>query len=141
MSFMTINKNAAQAMFDQAAFVNDLGLRLGEVGEGWCTTSLAIAPRHLQQTGVVHAGVQATIADHTAGVAATTLLGSQERVLTIEFKINLLRGASGHTLRCRSTVLKPGRTVSIVESEVFAVSDSGEKLVAKAMVTLAVRPL
>jgi uncharacterized protein (TIGR00369 family) len=77
------------------------------------------------------------MADHTAGGAAGTLVRSNERVLTAEFKIDLLRPALGDRLRCRSTVLKAGRTLIVAESEVHAVRDGKEKLVAKATVTLA----
>ena len=45
----------------------------------------------MQQDGFVHAGVQAAVADHTSGDAAATLLAVGKIVLSIEFKINLLR--------------------------------------------------
>jgi uncharacterized protein (TIGR00369 family) len=95
-------------------------------------------PRHYQHHDFVHAGVQATIADHTAGAAATTLIRDTELVLSAEFKINLLNTARGEALRCRAEVLKAGRMLVVVESEVFAVSGEKERLVAKATVTLAV---
>jgi len=47
-------------------------------------------PRHLQQDGYVHAGVMATMANHTAGVATVTRVGDGETVLTTGFKIHLL---------------------------------------------------
>jgi len=59
--------------------------------------------------------------------AAGTLVRSNEMVLTAEFKINLLRPALGDRLRCRATVLKPGRTLIVAESEVYAVRDGKEK--------------
>lgn len=73
------------------------------------------------------------MADHTAGSAASTLIQPGQYVLTVEFKINLLRPAAGAKLRCKAQVLKPGKTLSIVESEVFT-----NKLVSKATLTLAV---
>jgi uncharacterized protein (TIGR00369 family) len=85
----------------------------------------------------VHAGVQATVADHTAGGAAGTVARPGDLVLSVEFKINLLRPAVGDRLRCRATVLRQGKTITVAESEVFAASDGQEKLVAKATVTLA----
>ena len=60
------------------------------------------------------------------------------QVLTVEFKINLLRPAQGDRLRCRAKVLRAGRTIIVSESEVFAVKDGSEKMTAKATVTLAV---
>jgi len=88
----------------------------------------------------MHAGVMATLADHTAGGAGATLIKPEEIVLTVEFKINLLRPAKGERLRAKSTVLKPGRTLSIVESSVYSWEAGEEKLSAKAMVTLAIVP-
>ena len=99
---------------------------------------LDVAPRHLQQDRFIHAGVAATMGDHTAGGAAGTLVKPEETVLTVEFKINLLRPAVGQRLRCRAEVLRQGRTLSVVESAVFAQDGAAEALVAKLMVTLAV---
>lgn len=76
------------------------------------------------------------MADHTAGCAAATLVRPNEMVLSAEFKINLLRPALGNRLRCRATVLKPGKTLIVAESEVYAVREGVEKLTAKATVTL-----
>ena len=131
-------KAAVREIFDRAAFVNDVGIRLADCGPGWCESELAIKPRHYQHHDVVHAGVQATIADHTAGAAATTLIRDTELVLSAEFKINLLNTARGEVLRCRAEVLKAGRTLIVVESEVFARWGDKERLAAKATVTLAV---
>jgi uncharacterized protein (TIGR00369 family) len=127
----------ARAIFEKAPFAADLGIVLSDLGPGWCETVLTVAPKHRQQDGYVHAGVQATMADHTAGGAAGTLVRAGELVLTAEYKINFLRPAVGERLRCRATVLKPGRTLIVAESEVYSVRDGEEKMVAKAMVTLA----
>jgi uncharacterized protein (TIGR00369 family) len=125
-------------IFDQAPFIADLGVVLERIAPGECETSLRLEQRHLQQDGYAHAGVMATLADHTAGAAAATLVGTNEYVLSVEFKINLLRPAHGERLRCHATVLKPGSRIDVVESEVWSEDDGDSKLVAKAMVTLAV---
>lgn len=126
-----------QRIFRAARFIADLGIRLESVGEGECETALELKDRHLQQDGFVHAGVHATIADHTAGVAAATLLRKHQMVLTVEFKINLLRSAKGEQLICRAKVLKPGRRFSVVESEVWCVDAGEERLVSKMTATIA----
>ncbi len=125
-------------IFHQAPFIADLGIELDSLGRGKCTTVLLLQPRHLQQDGYVHAGVQATMADHTAGAAAATLLQAGQIVLTAEFKINLLRAARGDRLLCRSKVLKPGKQLTVVESEIFCAASETEKLVSKATVTIAI---
>ena len=126
-----------QRIFRAARFISDLGIELDSVGDGECVTTLDLKDRHLQQDGYVHAGVHATIADHTAGVAAATLLRDRQMVLSVEFKINLLRAARGDRLICRAEVLKPGRRFSVVESEVFCVDGGDEQLVSKMTATIA----
>ena len=133
-------EEATRRVFCEAPFVNDLGCRLTDLGSGWLESALDIVPRHCQHHGFIHAGVQATMADHTAGGAATTLLADGGAVLTAEFKINLLRPAKGTMLTCRAEVLKPGSGLVIAESEVFTWDGGARSLVAKAMVTLAVVP-
>lgn len=130
-------RDRIRALFAGAPFIGGLGIELSDLGPGWCESLLAVRPEHLQQDGYVHAGVQATQADHTAGGAAGTLARDGQLVLSVEFKINLLRPAVGDRLRCRAAVLRPGRTIVVAESEVFARNDGAEKLVTKATVTLA----
>ncbi len=125
-------------IFTSAPFVSDLGLRLESVSPGECTTVLPLQRKHLQQDGFVHAGVQATVADHTAGAAAASLVEKGQYVLTAEFKINLLRAAKGDRLVCRAKVLKRGNHLTVVESEVFADGSGEERLVSRATVTIAI---
>jgi uncharacterized protein (TIGR00369 family) len=97
-----------------------------------------VQQRHLQQDGFVHAGVQATMADHTAGAAASTLAPEGRLVLTAEFSVKLLRPARGERLVCRASVLKPGSQLVFIESEVYAVTAGREFMVAKASATMVV---
>ena len=128
-------------LFTSAAFMRDLGVEVESIEPGACSTILRVLPRHLQQDGFVHAGVQAAMADHTAGGAAGTLVRAEETVLTIEYKVNLLRPARGQLLRCHAKVLRPGSVITVVEAEVTALGSGDERtLTAKSMVTLAVVP-
>ena len=133
-----MNETKMREIFEKAEFIRDLGITITGMESGICKTRLKVLPKHLQQTSVVHAGVVATLADHTAGGAATTLLKEGEYILTAEFKISLLRSATGKELKCVGKVLKPGKTLFFVESEVFDVREDMEVLVGKASVTLAV---
>ena len=132
-------ESRVRRIFDSAKFVRDLGMQLAVVEEGACEITLVPNARHQQQHGLIHAGVMATMADHAAGCAARSVVGPNEDVLTVEFKINFLRPAVADGLRCRARVLRGGKTLVIVESEIFARQNSEERLVSKAMVTLAVK--
>lgn len=127
-------------IFSAAPFIVALGIQPLDVGPGWCETWLPVRPEQQQQDGFVHAGVVATLADHTAGGAAGTLMAAGDIVLTVEFKINLLRPAVGEQLRCRAEVLKPGRRFSVVEAVVHAWRSERATLVAKLTATMAYIP-
>ena len=131
-------RKALEQGFAHAPFVKQLGLELVDLGPGWCEARVALQAWHLQQTGVAHAGVVATLADHCAGAAASTQLAPGEHVVTAEYKINLLRGARGEQLLCRAEVLKPGRTLVVVEASVWALQGSERALVARLNATMAV---
>ena len=130
-------RDAVAALFAQPGFITDLGVAFVDCGAGWCTTRMPLQPRHLQHTGVVHAGVVSTIADHTAGAAAMTLLGAGQVPVTVEFKIHLLRAARGSHLECRGDVLKPGARFTIAESTVYALDGDTRTMVAKLIATMA----
>ena len=131
-------RQEVERVLNSAPFIQSLGMEAERIDPGRCDTRLRIRQDHQQQDGFVHAGVQATLCDHTAGAAGATLIAEGKRVLTAEFKINLLRPASGDHLLCKAEVLKPGNTLTIVESELWAEKDNQRTLVAKATVTLAV---
>ena len=132
-------KNQVRHIFDSANFVRDLGMQLVHMEDQHCETILIPAERHRQQHGLIHAGVMATMADHTSGCAARGAVGLDCDVITVEFKINFLRPAVADRLRCLGRVLRAGKMLVICEAEVFALKDGEEKLVSKAMVTLAVK--
>jgi uncharacterized protein (TIGR00369 family) len=114
------------------------GIQVEHVAHGVFETRLALRPEHQQQDGFVHAGVMATMADHTAGYAAFTLVSRAQRVLTIEFKINYFKPATGDSIVCRAHVVNGGRRIIVSESDLFSVTNGSEKHVARAMVTLMV---
>jgi uncharacterized protein (TIGR00369 family) len=117
-------------------FIADCGFEAVHFERGRLESHLKVLTRHRQQDNYIHAGVIATMADHTAGYAAFSLVSDDDRILTIEFKINFLEPAYGHELICRSRILREGGQILVGESEVFDQRSDGEVLVAKAIVTL-----
>lgn len=117
-------------------FIADLGIEAVHYERGYLESRLTVLPRHRQQDQYIHAGVLATMADHTAGYAAFSLVPDEFRILTIEFKINFFRPAYGQSLVCKSRILREGGKVLVGESEVYDLRPDGEALAAKALVTL-----
>jgi len=135
---MKVDLDMARAFFASAPFMVDLGVVPTAVGEGSMTTELRLEKRHTQHTGLVHAGVMATLADHTMGAAAQTLAPAGHWVLTAELKTSQLRPARGDRLVCEAHVLKPGRQISFTEAQVWALAGDERTLVMKASATMAV---
>lgn len=128
----------ARRFFAASPFMVDLGVEPVAISEGRVTTVLPIAHRHLQHTGQVHAGVMATIADHTMGAAGQTLAAEGFWIITAELKTSLLRPGKGERLVCEAWVVKPGRMLTFTEAEVYAEAAGGERtLVMKASATMA----
>lgn len=129
-----------ESTFQKASFVHHLGIAYHSAGPGWCEATMPLRDHHLQQNDVVHGGAVATLADHTAGSAGTTLIAADEIVLSVGYSISLLRPGSGDALRCRAELVRNGRRLIVVQSDVFARTGDKEKLIARATVTLAVLP-
>jgi uncharacterized protein (TIGR00369 family) len=97
---------------------------------------MVASPAISQQHGFVHAGAVSAIADSAAGYAALSLMPAGTGVLTTEFKINLVAPAVGDRIIARGRVVKPGRTLTLCQTEVFAESGSQEKLIALLTATM-----
>jgi uncharacterized protein (TIGR00369 family) len=104
-----------------------IGARLNLVEPGIVEISLPYRADLTQQDGYLHAGVITTVADSAAGYAAYSLMPAGSRVLSVEFKVNLLRPARGESFVARAEVIKAGRTLSVVRADVFAIGANSEK--------------
>ncbi|MFH1112584.1 MAG: PaaI family thioesterase [Pseudomonadota bacterium] len=124
----------------ERGFIKFCKFRAESAGWGSFRSRVEINGDHRQQDGFIHAGVMATMADHTAGYSAFTTVPEDVQILTIEFKVNFLRPAFGDALICRSRVIREGRQVIVAESDVFDVRNGEEVPAAKALVTLMAVP-
>ena len=109
-----------------------LGASLDVVEPGVVEISLRARDDLSQQDGFVHAGIVATILDSACGYAAYTLMPAGSRVLSIEFKLNLLAPADGKIIRARAEVKRPGRTLTVCTADAFA----DDKLCATMLATM-----
>lgn len=116
------------------------GIEVLKIDQGIFQSMLKVRAEHKQQDGFVHAGVIATMADHTAGYSLYTIVPESIRVLTIEFKINYFKPALGEKIICKSNVVNLGKSIAVAESEIFMIDQSKEIPISKAIVTLAMVP-
>lgn len=113
-----------------------LGAKLGRVKAGHVEIELPRRDDLVQQHGFLHAGVLGTIADSAGGYAGYTLMPATSSVLTIEYKLHLLRPAVGDRFLARGMVKRAGRNITITEMEVEAVEGTKRTLCAWGTQTL-----
>ncbi|MDE4173301.1 PaaI family thioesterase [Phaeobacter sp. PT47_59] len=116
--------------FDRQSMMTTLGATLDSVEPGKVVISAPLLPTSLQQHGAAHAALTFAIGDSAAGYAALSLLPEDQEVMTAEIKINLLAPGIGDRLRATGTVIKPGRRLVVVTSQVHAITGGEEKLIA-----------
>jgi uncharacterized protein (TIGR00369 family) len=124
--------------FERQQAMATLGATLANIAPGRVVLAMAHRDALTQQHGFIHAGMISCALDSACGYAAFTLMPPDAAVLTIEFKVNLLAPARGPHFRIEALVLKPGRTISVVEGRALQheADGSGEKLVSTMTATV-----
>src|ERR1700704_4095929 len=98
MTFTALNSSFAEEIkrsFADQAIMRLIGAELSRVEPGVVEITLPYRSDLTQQHGYLHAGVITTIADSACGYAAFSLMPAGSEVLSVEFKVNLLRPAKG----------------------------------------------
>jgi uncharacterized protein (TIGR00369 family) len=116
--------------FAQQGLMRAIGAEMTDLGPGRCTIELAYSERIAQQHGFFHGGIVGTIADTAGGYAALTLMPAGDDVLSAGYTINFLRPAAGERLIATGSVLRAGRTLSVVRVDVRVDSPTGQTLCA-----------
>lgn len=129
-----------RASFARQRIMQTIGAELTRVEAGAVEIVLASRPELTQQHGFVHAGIIATILDSACGYSAFSLMPADVAVLTVEYKINLLRPAVGSRMVARARVVKPGQTLTVCTGDVFAQAGTDEKVVATMLATIMAVP-
>ena len=104
-----------------------IGAELTRVEPGMIEITLPYRADLTQQQGYLHAGIVTTIADSACGYAAYTLMPPNSEVLSVEFKVNLLRPAKGELFLAVAEVVKSGRTLTVVRADVFGSDKTGAR--------------
>ena len=122
--------------FESQAFMKTIGAKLDSVDEGRVVISVELKSSMMQQHGFGHAGVTFSIGDSAAGYAALTKMEKNQEVLTSEMKIHLMSPADGKILKAVGSVLKAGRRLLVVQSNIYSGDEKNEKLIATMLGTM-----
>lgn len=122
--------------FNRQGAMAHIGAELIRIEPGLADIAVSYRPELGQQHGYFHGGIIGMIADSAAGYAAFSLMPEDASVLTVEYKINLLAPSEGTRLIARGRVVKPGRTLSVCQADVFVERDGREHSCAMLVATL-----
>ncbi len=125
--------DAIRRGFDAQAFMETLGATLERIEPGLVEIHAPHDTRLTQQVGSLHAGASTALVDSACGFAALTLAPPGRDVLSVEFKVDLLRPAFGARYIARGQVLKAGRKLTRTRGELIAVANDGSEKVAVVM--------
>ena len=126
--------------FSRQSHMATLGAEIVFIAPGEVHLAFPFGAQFSQQNGFMHAGAIASVADSANGYAAYTLAPPDTDVLAVEFKINLLAPARGSGFLACGRVLRPGRTPTVCQAEVFATGTAERALIATMLSTIIVRP-
>lgn len=129
-------KNRIRESFQRQRMMGAMGAELASVQPGEVHITAPYDERFSQQDGFLHAGTVTTLIDSACGYAAYSLMPADSRVLSVEFKVNLLSPAHGESFRAEGRVIKPGKTLTVCEGKLYALNDGQEKLVAVMQATM-----
>ena len=134
-------QSRVQASFSRQKMMQTMGARLKSISPGLVEIELWFNENLTQQHGFIHAGAVATIGDTACGYAALSLAPANKAVLTIEYKINLVTPALGDKLIARGRVIRPGRTITVCNGDVYSLNGQAEeKLIASMLATIMLLP-
>lgn len=129
-------ESRVRANFAKQGMLTTLGGSIGLVRPGEVHLLAPFDARFTQQDGFLHAGVVTTLMDSACGYAAFSLMPADSRVLSVEFKVNLLAPARGERYRAEGRVIKHGRTLTVCEGKLFSIEKEQETLCAIMQATM-----
>ncbi len=119
-------------LFEQRIPFNGvLGLKVESIARGYTVLRIPWRDDLVGDPGrqAVHGGVTSMLVDTTGGAACFTALERPEdRVSTVDLRVDYLRPGLGGDLVCEAEVVRVGNRVAVARSEVFigALPEDGE---------------
>src|SRR3990172_2883204 len=110
-----------RASFGRQELIHTLNGKIAFISPGELHIEAPYDARFTQQDGFLHAGIVTTLMDSACGYAAYSLMPAASRVLSVEFKVNLLSPARGDRFRAEGRVVKAGRTITVCEGKLFSI--------------------
>ncbi|QQX78125.1 MULTISPECIES: PaaI family thioesterase [Aequorivita] len=122
--------------FERSEIMKHFGAEASIISDGYFEITVSKQNFMVRPAGMFNGSTIATLVDISSGYAAASATRQNSYFTTVELKINYLNPALGDKLIARAQVIKNGKRLSVVRSDVFSIQVKGEALVATSLVTL-----
>jgi len=117
--------------FPHFPFPAFLGMEIEGLQSGIAKLSLKHRPELTQGMGILHGGVVTALCDTAVGVALMTMIADDDKILTLEMKVNFLAPADDDVVS-EARIIHKGHKTAVGDVEIKKPDGT---LVAKALVT------
>ena len=114
------------------SFETLLKIRVVKKHEDGVTVSMPLRPEFMNNSGVLHGGVIATLADEAVGFSVDNHFERKQIITTTELKVNYLLPVVGKRLSARCQLVRVGRHLCVGRVDLI---DDRKRLVAIATAT------
>lgn len=112
-----------------------LGMVVTEIKEGESRIQMSFKEELTHPYGIVHGGAIASLADSAVAMALISLVEPDDRIATIEFKINFFVPINKGELKAHAKIIHKGSKTAVGDVEV---SNEEDKLVGKVIATYSI---
>lgn len=128
-----MTKVTKDTLKDIKGFIGNNNYNVIKVEEGYCELEGVISETSYNNMNIVHGGYIFGLADTAAGIAAlSNVFGSDVNIVTVDANINYFKPVKGERLVAKASVIKPGKTISVIEVEIY---NDNNDMVAKSSMT------
>jgi len=127
--------------FTQQPYNLSIGAKVTDVQPGRVEVIVPTRDDLIQHNGYFHGGLIAGLADIAGGFAGWSLVASDQGMLTIEYKLNIVAPGLGDELRAVGEVISRGRSIIVTRIDVFGMRNEKPVLCATSLQTLKVMKL
>ncbi|MBD3254262.1 MAG: hotdog fold thioesterase [Candidatus Lokiarchaeota archaeon] len=102
-------------LINNSPYFKLLGMKVKEIGVGYCLMDVNLQEKHLNPFGNIHGGVYSSIIDTITYWAVYCSMKSNIGWVTIDLNINNLAPANNGNLSAKGEIIKTGRKICLAE--------------------------
>jgi len=125
-----------RALTNRSPYYRLLGMDVTEIKEGESRIQMPFRQELTHPYEIMHGGAIASLADSAVALALISLVEREERITTIEFKINFFVPIAKGNLTGHAKIIHKGSSTAVGDVEV---TDETGKLVAKVIATYSIK--